>query len=283
MIKGEIKLKKIGNLISEFKEYLILIFLVIISLILIFSNDNTQIRFFRAIAISSFGTVQSGLSAIPNVFDLQTENKILRETNIRLANEVSELKESRLQNQRLLKLLNFKEKSNLDVISAKIVHKTLIQTRNTLTLDVGESDNVKVGMPVITDAGLVGRIISASLNYSICQIIYNKDLKVSVKTRRSRVDGILNYEGPGVISVSNVPKSADVVVGDLFITSEYSNNFPAGIPVGIVTESGNLDNLFKKVIIEPAVNFRDVEEVFILKKIPDKERETIEKIYLSGN
>jgi len=276
-------LKKIGNLISEFKEYLILIFLVIISLILIFSNDNTQIRFFRAIAISSFGTVQSGLSAIPNVFDLQTENKILRETNIRLANEVSELKESRLQNQRLLKLLNFKEKSNLDVISAKIVHKTLIQTRNTLTLDVGESDNVKVGMPVITDAGLVGRIISASLNYSICQIIYNKDLKVSVKTRRSRVDGILNYEGPGVISVSNVPKSADVVVGDLFITSEYSNNFPAGIPVGIVTESGNLDNLFKKVIIEPAVNFRDVEEVFILKKIPDKERETIEKIYLSGN
>lgn len=276
-------MKKIGNLISEFKEYLILIFLVIISLILIFSNDNTQIRFFRAIAISSFGTVQSGLSAIPNVFDLQTENKILRETNIRLANEVSELKESRLQNQRLLKLLNFKEKSNLDVISAKIVHKTLIQTRNTLTLDVGESDNVKVGMPVITDAGLVGRIISASLNYSICQIIYNKDLKVSVKTRRSRVDGILNYEGPGVISVSNVPKSADVVVGDLFITSEYSNNFPAGIPVGIVTESGNLDNLFKKVIIEPAVNFRDVEEVFILKKIPDKERETIEKIYLSGN
>lgn len=276
-------MKKIGNLISEFKEYLILTFLVIISLILIFSNDNTQIRFFRAIAISSFGTVQSGLSAIPNVFDLQTENKILRETNIRLANEVSELKESRLQNQRLLKLLNFKEKSNLDVISAKIVHKTLIQTRNTLTLDVGESDNVKVGMPVITDAGLVGRIISASLNYSICQIIYNKDLKVSVKTRRSRVDGILNYEGPGVISVSNVPKSADVVVGDLFITSEYSNNFPAGIPVGIVTESGNLDNLFKKVIIEPAVNFRDVEEVFILKKIPDKERETIEKIYLSGN
>jgi len=276
-------LKKIGNLISEFKEYLILTFLVVICLILIFSNDNTQIRFFRAIAISTFGTVQSGLSAIPNVFDLQTENKILRETNIRLANEVSELKESRLQNQRLLKLLNFKEKSNLDVISAKIVHKTLIQTRNTLTLDVGESDNVKVGMPVITDAGLVGRIISASLNYSICQIIYNKDLKVSVKTRRSRVDGILNYEGPGVISVSKVPKSADVVVGDLFITSEYSNNFPAGIPVGIVTESGNLDNLFKKVIIEPAVNFRDVEEVFILKKIPDKERETIEKIYLSGN
>ena len=276
-------MKKIGNLISEFKEYLILTFLVVICLILIFSNDNTQIRFFRAIAISTFGTVQSGLSAIPNVFDLQTENKILRETNIRLANEVSELKESRLQNQRLLKLLNFKEKSNLDVISAKIVHKTLIQTRNTLTLDVGESDNVKVGMPVITDAGLVGRIISASLNYSICQIIYNKDLKVSVKTRRSRVDGILNYEGPGVISVSKVPKSADVVVGDLFITSEYSNNFPAGIPVGIVTESGNLDNLFKKVIIEPAVNFRDVEEVFILKKIPDKERETIEKIYLSGN
>ena len=247
---------------------------------MIFSNDNTQIRFIRAVAIGTFGTVQSGISAIPNVFELEEENEFLREKNIKLSNEISSLKESKLENIRLTKLLNFKQKNELEVISASIVNKSLIQTRNTITLDVGESDGVRYNMPVITDDGLVGRVVAASNDYSIAQILYNKDLKITVKTQRSRVDGILNYDGAGNLMVANVPKNADVNVGDIIITSEYSNTFPAGIPIGTVSESGNLDNLFKKIIIVPLVDFDVLEEVFVLKHIPSKEREELEKVFL---
>src|SRR5688572_31332247 len=66
-----------------------------------------------------------------------------------------------------------------------------------------------------------------------------------------RSDGILTYDGVENLIVTNVPKSADVNVGDIIVTSEYSNTFPAGIPIGIVRESGNLDNLFKKLLITP--------------------------------
>lgn len=272
-------MKKIGYFILDLKEYVTLAVLIVISLILIFLNDNPQIRFLRAAAITSFGTVQSGISAIPNVFEMEKENKMLRESNIKLANEIASLKESKLENIRLTRLLNFKEKNTLGVVSGRIINKSLIQTRNTITLNVGESDSVAVNMPVITDAGLVGRIVSVSRNYSIAQILYNKDMRITVKVQRNRIDGILGYDGISNLMVSNIQKSADVNVGDVIITSEYSNIYPAGIPVGVVSETGNLDNLFKKVIITPSVDFSLLEEVFVLKHITSKERAELEKAF----
>lgn len=274
-------MKRLGQLILNVKEYLILSVLIVFSLAFLFSNDNTQIRFLRAIAVGMLGTVQSGISSIPNVFELQQENKMLRENNIRLSNEVSGLKEAKLENIRLTKLLSFKEAAGLGLVSANVVNKSLIQTRNTITLNVGENDSVFINMPVITDAGLVGRIVSTSKNYSIAQILYNKDLRITIKVQRSRVDGILNFDGVSVLSVSNIPKNADVNVGDVIITSEFSNLFPSGIPVGSVVESGNLDNLFKKIEIAPLVNFTNLENVFVLKYLSNKEIYFLEKSYQS--
>jgi rod shape-determining protein MreC len=272
-------LKKLGYFILDLKEYITLAVLIVISLILIFLNDNPQIRFLRAAAITSFGTVQSGLSAIPNVFEIEKENKVLRENNIKLANEIASLKESKLENIRLTKLLNFKEKNILGVVSGKIINKSLLQTRNTITLNVGEKDSVAVNMPVITDAGLVGRIVATSKTYSIAQILYNKELRITVKVQRNRIDGILSYDGVSNLMVNNIQKSADVNVGDLIITSEYSNIYPPGIPIGIVSETGNLDNLFKKVVVTPLVNFSILEEVFVLKFVSSKERAELEKAF----
>jgi rod shape-determining protein MreC len=274
-------LKTIGLLILRIKEYLILTFFVVISLILIFSNDNTQIRFLRAFAIGFVGTLQSGFSAVPNVFELQNENKYLREKNIELANEVASLKEAKLENIRLSKLLTLKEANVLGIISAKIVNKSLVQTRNTITINAGENDSIKINMPVVTDDGLVGKIVGVSKNYSIAQILYNKDLRISAKVQRSRVDGIFTYDGVGNLVLTNVPKAADVNPGDLIITSEYSNLFPGGIPLGTVIETGNLDNLFKKITIKPAVNFSILEEIFVVKSQPNKEKSDLEKIFMN--
>ncbi|HQY21635.1 MAG TPA: rod shape-determining protein MreC [Ignavibacteria bacterium] len=273
-------MKTIGLFLLSIKEYLIFSLVIIISLILIFSNDNSQVRFFRAIAVGFIGTIQSGVSAVPNVFEIQKENQFLREKNIELSNKLSELKEAKLENIRLTKLLGLKNSNISGIIIASIVNKSLIQARNTITLNVGESDSIKINMPVITDDGLVGRIVSTSKNYSIAQILLNRNMNISVKVQRSRVDGILNYDGSENVTISNIAKSADVKAGDVILTSEYSNYFPAGIPVGIVTEEGNLDNLFKKVIVKPLVNFTSLEEVFVLKRLPENERVMLEEYYL---
>jgi len=272
--------KTLLRYLGDLKEYLVFSSLIIISLVLIFQNDNVQIKFIRGIAVSVVGVIQSGFSLIPNIFQLEKENKLLRETNIDLSNEISKLKESRLENVRLSGLLEFKERTRYSVVSARIIGKTLIQTRNTITLDAGQKDSVRVGMPVITDRGLVGKIVAASSSYSIAQILLNKDLKVSAKDQRSRVDGIISWEGEDKVLMKNVSKSADVMVGDVIITSEYSNHFPPGIPIGFAISAGTEDNLFKKIEIECFVNFQTLEEVFVLKHLSAEERQNLEKNYL---
>lgn len=270
-------MKTLLSYLGNLKEYIIFSALVLVSLILIFQNDNVQVRFVRVIAVNVMGTVQSGFSIIPNVFELERENKTLRETNINLSKELSMLKEAKLENLRINQMLDFKTRTNYRVASGKIIGKTLIQTRNNITIDIGENDSVKVGMPVITDKGLVGKIVATSGNYSIAQILLNKDLKVSAKDQRSRVDGIISWDGEGKVRMKNVSKSADVQVGDIIMTSEYSNSFPAGIPIGYVTTDGTLDNLFKNIEVECFVNFENLEEVFVLKYLSDDERKDLEK------
>ncbi len=270
-------MKTLLSYLGNLKEYLIFSALILISLILIFQNDNVQIRFIRVIAVNVIGVVQSGFSIIPNVFELERENKTLRETNINLSNELSMLKEAKLENMRINQMLDFRQRTNYAVVTGKIVGKSLIQTRNNITINIGENDSVKIGMPVITDKGLVGKIVATSATYSIAQILLNKDLKVSAKDQRSRVDGIISWDGEGKIRMKNVSKSSDVIIGDIIITSEYSNSFPAGIPIGYVTTDGTLDNLFKNIELECFVNFQTLEEVFVLKYLSDEDRKNLEK------
>jgi rod shape-determining protein MreC len=236
----------------------------------------------RGAAVSIIGSIQSTFSLIPNVFQLEKENKQLRETNNTLSNEVSQLKESKLENIRLTQMLEFKQRTNYRMVTAKIIGKTLIQTRNNITLNVGGNDSITVGMPVITDRGLVGKIVATSSSFSIAQILLNKDLKISAKDQRSRVDGILSWNGENKLQLKNVSKSSDVLVGDVVITSEYSNHFPAGIPIGYTLTAGTVDNLFKKIEVEPFVNFETLEEVFVLKYLSNEERQNFEKKFFES-
>jgi len=270
-------MKSILQLLGNLKEYIVYSFIVLISLILIFQNENIQVRFLRVAAVSVIGLVQNTFSVIPNVFQLEKENKSLREINNTLSNEVSQYKEAKLENLRLSQMLAFKERTKYRMVSAKIIGKTLIQARNTITLDIGESDSVKIGMPVITEKGLIGKIVAASYNYSIAQILLNKDLKISSKDQRSRIDGILSWDGEKDLLMKNVSKSADVQLGDPIITSEYSNNFPPGIPIGKVIAVGTLDNLFKNIQVESFVDFEKLEEVFVVIYLSSDERQQLEK------
>jgi len=272
-------MKTLLRYLGDLKEYIIYSFIVMICLILIFQNENIQVRFMRGAAVSIIGAVQRTFSIIPNVFQLEKENKQLREINNTLASEVSQLKESKLENMRLKQMLEFKQRLSLRMVTAKIVGKTLIQTRNNITLNAGTNDSVKFGMPIITDKGLVGRIVAVSGNFSIAQILLNKDLRISAKDQRSRVDGIIAWDGEEKLWMKNVSKSSDIIDGDVIITSEYSNHFPAGIPVGYVTSVTTVDNLFKKIEVEPFVDFETLEEVFVLKFLSNRERQELEENY----
>lgn len=259
-----------------FKEYVIFVLLITISIILMLLNDNTQLRFIRSLTVGTIGTIQQTFSFIPNLTSLQRENELLRKINVNLADEVNQLREARLENIRLRSMLALKESSSINLTPAKIIGKNLNLLRNTITLNIGENDGIEIGNPIVTGEGLVGRIIGTSGGYSIAQLVLNVDFRCSAKIQRSRVDGIIAWDGKTLL-LKEIAKSLDVKEGDAVITSEYSNAFPPGIKIGIVSKITDIPNsLFKKIEVIPTVNFTMTEEVFVMDFVPSLDRLELE-------
>ena len=259
-----------------FKEYVLLVVLVSISLALLVINDNTQIRQVRSLAVGTLGVIQKTFSFFPNLTAMRKENEVLRKVNVNLADEVNQLRESRLENIRLRSMIALRETSAIKLTSAKVVAKNFNLLRNTLTIDVGTSDSIHIGNPIVTGEGLIGRIVAASNDYAIGQMIVNVDFRASAKIQRSRVDGIIAWDGKTLL-FKNVAKTLDVKEGDAIITSEYSNAFPPGIKIGIVRAVSEIPNsLFKKIEVTPTVNLTLTEEVFVMDYIPSLERIALE-------
>jgi rod shape-determining protein MreC len=271
-------MQRLLNIILLFKEYFVVALLVVISLLLLSINDNVQIRAIRSYTIGFIGFVQDAVSIIPNILELKRENEILRQLNVNLSDEVNRLREARLENMRLRAMLGMKEKSEFKLVPGDIVGKSLQLLRNTVTLNIGEQDGVKPDMAIISETGLVGKIIAASTHYSVGQLMLNKDFRASAKIQRSRIDGIIAWDGSDAVQLMNVAKTADVKVGDVVTTSEYSSVFPPEIKIGVVSRLAEQPgSLFKVIDVAPVVDFPSIEQIFVVIALADTERVNLDR------
>jgi rod shape-determining protein MreC len=270
---------RIIEFIVRFKEYVSLCAVVVMCFSLMTFGNVAQLGGFRSVVVGGIGWLQNAFSWIPNPVALKSENAALRELNYQLSDERAKIRQALIENEKLRKMLEFKKQTSYPVVTADVVGKTTTEVRNYATLNKGADDGIEEGMTVMTDAGIAGLVIASSENYSLVRLLINRDSRVAAKIQRSRIDGILVWEDDQTMVMKNIPKSYDVKVGDDVITSEYSNRFPQNIPIGRVTEvRDDASSLFRKIIVMPAVNFTSLEQVFVVKMLPDAERIALEKI-----
>jgi len=175
-------------------------------------------------------------------------------------------------------MLDLPKYSDYGLIAADVVGKTTTQLRNYATINKGKKDGVEEGMSVVTDAGLVGLVIGVSDHYAVLQLLLNRDTRVASKIQRSRVDGIIAWEGENFLTLKNIPKSYDVQAGDAVITSSFSSRYPSNIVIGRVTQVTEENNsLFRRIVVDPAVNFATLEQVFVVEYVADAERLLLEQ------
>ncbi len=271
-------MRRLIDILFVFKEYLLLAVFLLISILLLATNDSPQIRSIRTITVGAIGFLQDAFAFIPNYFDLKEENRILRAQNVTLADEANRMREASLENIRLRRLFELKNRTAYSYVAANVVGKTLQLLRNTVVLDVGANDGVAVNMPIVTEAGLVGKVNAVGADYAIGQLVLNKDFRASAKVQRGRVDGIVSWAGGDNLDLKNVAKTLDVQAGDVVMTSEYSSVFPPGIRIGIVSKTLQEQGaLFQAVEITPSVDFSKLEEVFVVTSLPDTNRIALEQ------
>ncbi len=270
--------KRLYDIVLLFKEYVVVSLCLLVSILLLALNDTTQIRVIRSYAVVGVGLLQHAVSFLPNYFSLRQENEALRAMNLALTDEVSRLREGKLENIRLRQMLNLKQRGEHRYIAASVIGKNLQLLRNTITVDAGEQEGVRVNMPVVSESGLVGKIIATGGHYAIGQILFNRDLRVSAKVQRSRVDGIVRWDGGTTLQLEQVARTMDVQSGDLVVTSEYSAFYPEGTRIGVVSRAEPIPgSLFLSVELTPAVDFTHLEEVFVLVHQPDTSRIVLEQ------
>ena len=261
---------------DNFKEYLVLILLVILSLTLLTQNNNPQVQKVRAVAFGSFATVSSVFYDLFNITQLKNENAILRLTNAELMIQISMLREQGILNRELKGMIGFKDTTSLSFFPATIVSKSLSVTQNTITINAGQKDGIKPGMPVLSYRGFVGIIQSCSESFSIARTLKNVDLKFTVKNEKNRLNGIMKWDGEKLMIV-DVPRTYDFDVGDRIITSEVSSIIPVPIPVGLVSKiEEDKTGLMHLIQVTPFEEVLSVENVFILLMVENEEKNNLE-------
>jgi len=273
----------ISKIWARFKEYFVLVILILFSLIILSQNQNQNVQKLRAIAFGSFASVTSLLTDLFSVTNLKRENEELRRTNAKLMMQISKLRSYGIVNSELKSLLELKDTSSLPFIPSTVVSRSLSMTQNTITLNAGSNDNVLPGMPVINDQGLIGIIHSVSDDYSIARTINNVDFKLTVMDERSRVNGILKWTGEELVII-NIPFTFDVEIGDRIVSSEISSIVPIPIPVGIVSEfKAGESGVFSYIKVKPFVDLTPIENVFILAQVRSKQIDDLELNFYRRN
>jgi rod shape-determining protein MreC len=261
---------------GNFREYIVLVALIIASLITLSLNQHEGVKKVRSLAFGSFATVTSVISDVINVSKVKSENERLRRINAELMLQVGKLREYGITNRELKGLLAFKDSTSFPLIPSSIVSRTLGKSQSTITLNAGSQQGVKPGMPVINDQGIVGVVQSTSDDFSIARTLTNRDLKLTVKNERSRVNGIMKWNGDDLVIV-DVPKTYDVEPGDRIITSELSSIISIPLPVGVVVELSKVETgIFNEVKVKPFVDFVRIENVFILGVVESKQKNNLE-------
>jgi len=195
---------------------------------------------------------------------LKQENEQLREQNVSAAAKDQQIEE-------LQSLLALQQSSKLPEIGATVIANGPSNFEWSITIDKGSGDGVKVGMPIVAEAGLVGHVMSVEPSSAVVQLVLDPNSEVTARLVDSRDTGILEGRGEGDLRMGLVDPAAVVTSGEEVVTAGYrlpggqSGLYPPDIVVGTVSRVLESDAALEKfVLVRPAVDFSSLEDVLVV-------------------
>lgn len=259
----------------------IIITIIVLVLIVILSNikiDNiTHVESGLGVFVIP---IQNGLTYLKNwisgnnnfftnVNTLQEENSSLKQKNKELEQQLRELEIIKSENSTLKEYVNLKEKyTDYETIPAYIINKDISNYSDTMIINVGSNDGVQVNMPVISDQGLVGHIISVTDTTAKLQTIVDTASTVScvISTSRHMMIARGTLENESTLKATYIPTEASILEGDKIETSGLGGIYPKGIYIGTIKKVVNTQNIADRyAMIQTAVDFSKLETVLVIK------------------
>tara|TARA_B100000530_G_scaffold75312_1_gene44736 strand:- start:690 stop:1328 length:639 start_codon:yes stop_codon:yes gene_type:complete len=210
---------------------------------------------------------------ISKYFNLEYQNQLLAEENRNLRFLIYNYENEQIEESDL-------DKINFNVTSASVIKNSYSYSNNFITINVGEKDSIEIDNGVISSLGVVGIIDKISPNYSRFISILNTNFLLNAKFKKSNYFGVLSWNGINInkVQLKDVPKQANVSIGDTIVTGGNSLIFPKGILIGYV-DSFKLDNSenYLELEINLATDMTNIENLYILKNNNIKEINSLDE------
>lgn len=225
---------------------------------------------FQKIVTNVNHTVRDYWTLVTNLKQIKLENQEYKQRVAELEFQLTDYQKTVIENQRLRKLLAFKELVPYKMVGAKVIGITPNNWVQYLIIDRGTEDGIQAKMPVITYNGtLVGQILKATAHTSRVILLTDVNFVTSgrIQGDDSRAIGVIRGlpEQTNTVLMDQIPWDAEVKEDDLVVTSRLSTNFPEGIPIGkvkLVKEENY--GLIQQAEIQAFMRLEAVEEVLVI-------------------
>lgn len=168
---------------------------------------------------------------------LQEENRSLKEK--KLINDAKLLKLAALEkeNIRLRALLENSFKLGEQVLVAELLSVNLAPYEHVVVVNKGSRFGVHNKQPVLDASGIVGQVIRTMPASAEIMLITDPNHAIPVQINRNGLRTIAIGSGQiNKLILPFLPNNADVLPGDLLVTSGLGGTFPQGYPVAVVDE-----------------------------------------------
>ncbi len=195
----------------------------------------------------------------------QQENEGLRRE---LANDqlrLQQLSEQAAQTESLRALLELKKNLPIETVAAEVIAASPGERSGTVFIDKGESDGLKTDWPVITPAGIVGKIVAVFPSTSQVMLITDPSSGVGCMLGKSGVEGVLKGGTANLPEVHYILNEQPVSDGEQVQTSGLDQIYPRGLPVGAVVENRRGD-IYRDIKVKPAAPLNRLRAVLVVKK-----------------
>jgi rod shape-determining protein MreC len=227
------------------------------------------LRPLQVINHSAYSSVAGIWDSYVSLIGVRSENTRLQEKLNALEMENSRLLEFEHENSRLKGLLGIIEEGGFEGVAARVIGYDPSNWVQAIIVDRGSRQGIAPGMAVLEADGVVGQVVTTSLNSSRVILVADHASGVDAIVQASRARGVVEGSGRAECRLNYVQADQEVKQGDRIITSGMDGVYPKGLLIGYVSEiKDKQKGLFKHIEVKPSVVFSRLENVLIVTNTP---------------
>lgn len=202
--------------------------------------------------------------ALSRQAQLIEENTALKEQLLDARFKVQQNITLAAENERLRAMLKASGNSPLATSVAFVSNINQHQKRQHIIIDQGQADGLYEGQAVLNLEGVIGQVDVLSQHFAHVILITDTAHALPVEILRTGLRTLAYGDGE-TISLTEIPTSANIEVGDMVVTSGFGNRFPRGLQVATIESVAvSADRTFQTAVARPLASFERLTEVFLV-------------------